>query len=827
LTEDEFEFEPVGALTLKGKAEPVPAWRLVGGRKTRAKPPVGALVGRQRELAEIIDALGRVEQGAGTVVAVTGEPGIGKSRLTGAVERHAIDRGIRWLHGRCLSYGAGLAYWPYADVLRRWAGISGTAGAADAGASLAGALDRSESSAALPFFAQLLGVTPAGVEAPPDLEPEAFRRALHRAFAEWLRALAAERPVVLALEDVHWIDASSLELTRELAQLVGDAPLAIYLLARTEARDWLDELTRDGLTMPLEPLSEAGIQELIAATLGGAPPAGLAAFVARRTAGNPLFVQELLRSLLDGGAIEHEDGRWQMRPGWDARTLPATVEEVLSARIDMLARPAAALLQTAAVIGRRVPLPLLEAVAEDASGIELLVGELVTRGFLEQHEDNLAFHHALIQDAAYERLLRRRRQELHRRVAEAAEALYGAGDDTVDLLARHLYLGGGGPKAVEYLRRAGERSKRLFANEEAILHLSRAGELAPDDTEVRLALADLHELVGDYDDALRLYEQVRGERANEVRAWAGAASTLRKRGEYEPALAIVDEAFRNPALRDAELAPLWLEQGWTLSVAGRYDQAIDVFLAGLELLTPGQNSLEDKFLLNLSRAEMLEGRLDNALEHGLEAERRAAERDDLGGLAAATRVLGDTYRLLGRLPDAAATLRRGLEIAERIGSTEEVGGCLINLGLVELSLGNVDAALACNERAIETFEAIGHGSGRATAYSNQGWTLANAGRYEEALEACAKALELARLIGNKVTVAQTIDTVAFVALKQEDFSEAAARAEEAARLFLEMKMRAEAQEALDRAAEAWENDGDDERALAVRTRARSLALAEA
>jgi tetratricopeptide (TPR) repeat protein len=312
-----------------------------------------------------------------------------------------------------------------------------------------------------------------------------------------------------------------------------------------------------------------------------------------------------------------------------------------------------------------------------------------------------------------------------------------------------------------------------------------------------------------------------------VRAWAGAALTLRKKGEYEPALAIVDEAFRSPALRGADLASLWLEQGRTLSVAGRYDQAIDVYLAGLELLTPGPNSLQDKFLVNLSRVETLEGRLDDAVEHGLEAERRAAERDDLGGLAAATRVLGDAYRLLGRLPDAAATLRRGLEIAERIGSTEEVGGCLINLGLVELSLGNVDAALSCNERAIETFEAIGHGSGRATAYSNQGWTLANAGRYEEALEACAKALELARSIGNKVTVAQTVDTVAFVALKRQDFSEAASRAEEAARLFLEMKMRAEAQEALDRAAEAWENDGDDERALAVRTRARSLALAEA
>jgi class 3 adenylate cyclase/tetratricopeptide (TPR) repeat protein len=826
LTDEEFEFESIGGLTLKGKAEPVPAWRLVGERKTRVEPAVGALVGRQRELTAIVDALGSLEQRRGTVVAVTGEPGIGKSRLTAAVESEATERGARWLHGRCLSYGAGLAYWPYADLLRRWAGIPGTAGAADAGASLAAALDRSDTSAALPFFAQLLGVTPVGAEAPSELEPEAFRRALHRAFADWLRALAAERPVVVVLEDVHWIDASSLDLTRELAGITAGAAVAIYLAARSEAREWLDDLTRDGLAIPLEPLDEVGIEALIEAALGSAPPPGLAPFIARRTAGNPLFVQELLRSLLDSGAIEREDGRWAMRSGWDARTLPATIEEVLSARIDTLARPAASLLQTAAVIGRRVPLLLLQAVAHDVSQIELLVGDLVTRGFLEQHDDALAFHHALIQDAAYERLLRRKRQELHRRVADAAEALYGAGEDTVDLLARHLYLGGGGAKAVEYLRRAGERSKQLFANEEGILHFTRAAELAPDDPELRLALADLHELVGNYDDSLQLYESVRSQDAGNVRSWAGLASTLRNRGEYERALALVDEAFRQIALRDADLSPLWLEQGWTLSVAGLYDQAVDVFLAGLELLVPPRDVLRPKFLLNLSRAEMLGGDLDAALAHGLEAQHVAEERDDLQGLAAALRVLGDTYRLLGRLPDAAATIRRGLELAERIGSAEEIGGCLINLGLVELSLGNLDAALSCNARAIEAFEAIHHGSGRATAYSNQGWALANVGRYDEALDACAKALDVARSIGNKVTIAQTLDTIAFVALRQGDFVEATAQAEDAARLFLEMKMLSEAQEALGRAAEAWENTGENERALAVRTRAGSLSLAE-
>src|SRR5439155_15563644 len=150
---------------------------------------------------------------------------------------------------------------------------------------------------------------------------------------------------------------------------------------------------------------------------------------------------------------------------------------------------------------------LLRAVGGGAGSDELLAA-----GFFEESGERetrvLAFRHALVQDVAYERLLRRRRRDLHLRVAEQAEALYGAGDDAIDLLARHHYLGGG-PKAVEYLRRAASRAARLYANEEAILHLSRCAQLQPRDLELRLELADLHELVGSYDEALGLYREVR------------------------------------------------------------------------------------------------------------------------------------------------------------------------------------------------------------------------------------------------------------------------------------------------------------------------------
>ncbi len=821
LAENRFEFEPVGELTLKGKAEPVPAWRLVGRRKDGRPATMAAFVGRQGELAAIHAALAGLEHGRGSLIAVTGEPGVGKSRLTAAVEGDATENGVRWIQTRCLSYGAGLAYWPYADLLRGWAGIRSEAGPAEAGASLAAALDLGGTSAALPYFAQLLGVTPAGAAAPPELEPEAFRHALHRAFADWLRALAANRPVVLVLEDVHWIDASSLALTRELEALVREVPVALYLVARPEARDWLEEVAHDGLAIALEPLDEVGIHALIETALDSAPPTELASFIAQRTAGNPLFVKELLRSLLDSDAIEREDGRWRMRPGWDARTLPASVEEVLSARIDLLSRAAASLLQTAAVIGRRVPLPLLGAVATETPEIEPLVADLVARGFLELHDGTVTFHHALIQDAAYGRLLRRRRQELHRRVAEAAEALYGAGEDAIDLLARHLYLGGGA-KAVEYLRRAGERSKRLFANEEAILHFSRAAELAPDDHELRLALADLDELVGNYDDALRLYEEI-CEQTGDIHAWRGTASILRKRGAYEEALAAIDRAFRTDALRGADLTLLWLEQGWTLLSAGRFEQAIDVQLAGLEAAEGRRDSLVGQLLLGLVRAESIGGRLTEALEHVAQAREIFEEQGDLRRLATALRVLGDVYTNLDRFDEAVTTLRAGVELAERTGSVEEIGGCLINLGRAEHKRGNLAEAIACDRRAIEEFERIAHGAGRATVYANLADKLLEIGEIAEALGYCDRALELARAIGNAYTVADATQTRAAIQLEQGDAVAAGSTAEEAGKLFIDMGALPAATQSLEFAAEAWKKAGEATRARDVSARARALA----
>ena len=806
LAEDGFEFEPVGELTLKGKAEPVSAWRLVGRREATRTTGISRLIGRERELAEIVAALTPPTADRGAAVAVVGEPGVGKSKLAEAARARVEEAGVRWLETRCLSYGAGLAYRPFVELLRQ-----------------------DEEAMANPYFARLLGEETHGQLG--ELEPEAFRRGLHAAFGEWLARLGQDRPTVVAIEDLHWADASSLALLEELVDLTETERVGLFLAARPEAFERLEELTqraRAQALIRLDALDESGVEALIGSLLDAPAPAELASFVAARSGGNPLFVRELVRSLQDSGTLHAEDGSWHLLPGWDENELPPTIEEVLAARIDLLPRAAAAVLATASVIGRRIGMELLSAVLDDPPDLDASLDALVTAGFLDRaHGDSyerLVFHHALVQDVAYARLLRRRRRDLHQRVAEVAERAFGAGDNVIDLLARHLYLGEAGAKAVEYLRRAGERSQRLYANEEAILHFSRACELAPDDAEVRLELAELRELVGDYTEALELYRHVR-DATGDVRAWRGEASTLRKRGEYVAALAIVAEALGSDALALADPTPLWLEQGLTLAVAGRFGEAIDVFEAGLEPARARGGSIAGHMLLGLARAETIEEQLESALSHALEAESIFEQAGDIRALATTMRLVGDLHRNRGDLDDAARDLRRGLELAERTGSVEEIGGCLINLSLVEIEREAFEDSIACSRRAIEEFERIGHPAGLALGYGNLAYALTLTGAFDEAYPHSQRALELAESIGNGLAIADIRDTIAQIKLGQERYVEAAEEAERAAAKFLEMGATTSATKSFNLAAEAWEQAGESERARASEARARDLVSA--
>ncbi|HVE98181.1 MAG TPA: adenylate/guanylate cyclase domain-containing protein [Mycobacteriales bacterium] len=792
---EEYDFEPLGPLSLKGKVRPVEAYRLIGRRRagTATDRP---LVGRSAELQVVDSALADVASGTGRTLAFTGDPGVGKSRLLAETRARATSQGMRWLAARCLSYGASLPYWPFADLLRQALGLR----IEDTPSVVRRRIEESLPAASVDGAERLLGVATA------EVSPEQARRQTHDAIVAWIRSLAAIGPVAVSVEDVHWADTATVELLAELVRATRGRPVAVVLSARKQAEATLDQVADEQtrVDVPVEPLGPPAVADLVDGVLGKPPGSALLALLVERTGGNPLFAEELTRSLSGAGALVETSSTFDLRPTWNLADVPRTVENVFAARLDQLTSSLLDLLQHSAVLGRTARLSVLRAVMDDVD-IAPAVDDLVGLGLLDRVVDSdehaVAFHHALLHDVVYRRILRKRRRRLHRKMADVGRRLLGDGDEMIGFLAEHLYLADAGDEAVGPLLRAGRHAERLFANDTAVVHLTRAldvlGRTAPEDARtaaVRLELARVHELRGDYDSALELFEQAhRDSGRTGVEAWRGCASVLRKKGQVAESLAVLDDGLADSRLDVADLAPLFLEKAAVQALEGRSQDAIGAAEAGLAVCR--DDALGGELLLRLARAEEDLGRHDGALANAERARELFERAGDLRGLAFAYRILAGLLRHHDRNDDAADAARRGLELAERVGSAEEVGGCLINLGVVELTRGNLEAAVSCNERAIELFERTGNLNGRATAQVNLAETLAGLGRRDEALQHAMTGLELATAISATWTAADAHRTIARVHLDAARYDDAASSASEAAVLFDQVGDQQSAEEA--------------------------------
>lgn len=795
-----FEFEDLGGLTLKGKPEPVPAWRVVGARQStiRSSSRSSTFVGRTRELAELRGLVERLTEGSGAVASIVADPGQGKSRLLEELRADATARGCRWLEARSISYGAAVPYWPFVDLLRRTLGLGFDVDPQAASDKLSEVFDAVASNAAA-LVGRLLGVpvdSDADVE---DLSPEAFNRQLSDALSRWIAHMASEQPLVLVFEDLHWTDSASTDLLRRLVGHVAADRLLLVLSGRPESEALVSALIAGVaestcLDIRLGPLDVPATGELVADMLGGPVAHAATELIVERTGGNAFFTQELVRTLRENDAFLRADGGWEL-PANAVSAVPTNVEGVISARIDRLAKPAANVLLAASVVGRRVDLALLDGVTELEGHLPRIIDELVASGLLDRDivdgNEVVTFHHALVVDVAYGRLVRRQLRDLHRRVAETAEVLYGSGDDVIDLLARHFYLADAGVKAVDYIERAASRAKRLFANDQTITHLTGAIEicrrlerLTSRIPGLLLERADVELLISAYDEALRDFEEVR-DRTGDVRAWCGLSSVYRKWGRYDEAVRLIDQALAKGFERDDE-ARLWLERVAALAVAGRLEDAMADARYGLNAVQQIGGPIAAELMLRLARAEEAAGLNDPALEHALQARVMLEKVGDLRGLAFAHRIIGGLQWRDGDHGAARVTLEAGLALAERTGNAEEVAGCLINLGLALLALDDVDGGIACDTRAVTLFQSCGHRNGEALARSNLGEKLLARGDDEGALEECRRGLAIAMQTGAAAIAAEAQRILVEVLDAQGRKEEARLGALEARRLFLQL-----------------------------------------
>ena len=478
-----FELADLGSHAVKGLAEPVRAWRVVGEGVAESRfdaRQAGAatlLVGREHELGLLLDRWARAKDGEGQVVLLSGEAGIGKSRLVRALRERLAGEPHTWLGQFCSPYHANTALHPVIGLLERAAGLRREDPTAVQLDKLEAMLGRAVDDAgeAAPVLADLLGIPAAERYPSLDLSPQQRKERTFQVLLDQLAGLAAQGPVLALYEDVHWADATTLELIGRVAERVQPLPVLALVTSRPGfAPAWAGH----GHTTLLS-LSRLGRQEggaMIGRVAGKALPPEVLAQVLARTDGVPLFVEELTRAVLESGLLRDEGDRYALAGPLPPLAIPSTLQDSLMARLDRLA-PVKEVAQVAAVIGREFAFDLLEAVVPPGGDLRAALDQLVAAELVfRRGEAAYAFKHALVRDAAYESLLRGRRQQLHGRIAAALEERFpDVAAAQPELLAQHYAGAGLAEQATCYWLTAAEVGPRTFRERRGGRARSEAG----------------------------------------------------------------------------------------------------------------------------------------------------------------------------------------------------------------------------------------------------------------------------------------------------------------------------------------------------------------
>jgi predicted ATPase len=487
-----FTYEDLGAHALKGVAAPVQVYRILGESAAQSRLDVAQavgftpLVGRESEVALLLERWAQSQDGRGQVVLLRGEAGIGKSRLVEVVRERARQEGATRTAFRCSPYYQQSALYPLIDHLQRvlqWQRDASPEAKFDALERVLRTY-RLSLEEVIPLFATLLSVPLPERYPPLTLPPAQQRQKTHEALIAWLLEETERQPVLAVWEDLHWADPSTLE---HLSLVLDQAPTArmlTLLTCRPEFHPpWAAHVpvTQVTLTRLGRPQVEAMILHL---TGGKALPAEVVQQIVAKTDGVPLFVEELVKMVLESGLVRKEDDRYVLAGPLPPLAIPSTLHDSLMARLDRLSA-ARDLAQLGAVLGREFSYDVLQAVSPlDEMTLQHGLAQLLDAELLYQRglppRSRYVFKHALIQDAAYQSLLKSTRQQYHQRIAQALEARFPEAVEThPELVAQHYTEAGLHEQAVTYWQRAGTRALQRSANAEAIAHCRAGLELLP------------------------------------------------------------------------------------------------------------------------------------------------------------------------------------------------------------------------------------------------------------------------------------------------------------------------------------------------------------
>lgn len=732
-----FETLDLGEIQVKGHT-PVQAFEVLRPLGHRARLDVAVehgltpLVGRDRELATLLDLFRHVKAGRGQVVLVTGEAGIGKSRLLFELRRALVQAGedATWLEGRCISFGQSIPLLPVIDQLRENFRIEEFDGEPEVIAKVEHGMRRLGGlEAHIPYIRYLLSVDP-GDPAIVALDPSVRRKQVFDA----LRALTLRgvslRPSVSVYEDLHWIDSSSEEFLGSLVDSVAGMPLLLILTYRVGYNPPFGSRSFF-TTLNLHSLSEAETLTMAGRVLGTDQfPPELTTALMEKAEGVPLFVEEVTKTLLDLGVLRREDGGYRMVKGIAEVNVPDTIQGIIMARLDRLGEEGKRTVQLASVIGRQFLVRLLERISGLTSKLDGLLAELQSLEIIYRQgllpEPAYIFKHAVIQDVAYNSLLVQHRKELHQAVGAAIEELYADRlTEHYGELAYHYEQGEAWGKALEYLVKAGQKLQQSSANQEALAHYNRAltvCERLGHEVEFSVLLTIhagrgmVHFLLSEFLPSVAAYQHML-EVARRSRTQAKEAEALYQIGfsflfahEFEQALAYAEQAKALALTIGAKntLAASIFAIGMVHLVTGKLNEAARSWEDSLGISREAQDkSIEGLSLQFLGFLHAARGEYEQALqlqEQGV----TIGQAHDLQYLLLWVLWSRSLARCgNGEYETALVSLKEALDLSERVG--DKIFRCrmLNTMGWVYGELYNLELAIRYNQEGAEASYKVG------------------------------------------------------------------------------------------------------------------------
>ncbi|UCG40203.1 MAG: AAA family ATPase [Acidimicrobiia bacterium] len=734
-----FAFEDLGPVDVKGRTEPVRSWRVLESldRPSQLRGIEGLHadhVGREAELATLETQLSRTREGAGAVVSVMAEAGLGKSRLV--AEFRAAHPDIAWFEGRSLSFETTTSYAAATGVVRGMLGLgTGPATWGDVEAAVADVLPARVAEVA-PFLLSLLGghIPEQHEHRLAYLDPGARQAAIFTAAGELLAALASRGTVAVVFEDVHWADSASIDFIAHLADLAESTSLLLVLIyrPRRDEPSWelRERIERDHphlhTSIALSPLPATEGRELIRQLLDMDGLTEQVRFeILERSDGNPYFLEEVIRSMIDAGILDRQGNRWIVSGDPTAIVIPDTLHALLATRLDGLTEFERAAVQAAAVFGREFRYEELAAVIEGIGDLDAAIVQLRRKDLIREiarvPRREYRFKHALVQETAYEGLLKKRRTQLH---ARAGHHLAGTQPDRVEDIADHFLAARLPDEALPWLVEAAEKALAAYLLPEARRRVDQAMERITEATESGLVrrvyevLGRIHEAKFEMAEAVEVYERLIAE-GDERGDLSMRVSGMNKRsfirgalfGETEDALRELAEAeqLAEDQSIDEGLVEACVTNCYIRSAFADFDQ-VEHYMKKVAGLGADLGLVEPRIFGMVHHANTLVflTRFDEGLEM---AEKAMAMAEEHGHLKYQAELLTFAVPFChlrnGDVESALAALERGMEISLQIGDRASETFAAVMQGKIALNRGHFDEAVASHNRAMASAQATG------------------------------------------------------------------------------------------------------------------------